>query len=241
MIRQIRACGGLWFRSPDLNFAIDPGPGALVHACEHLDLTDPERLDAVLLTHRHIDHSSDVNVMVEAMTGGGRNAKGSVYMPDDAIDCDEPVLYSYLRRRFQDLFRWSQAPLTLGPFKISALPLDHGIPCWGLRFSGGDLEDWGFLSDTRYFPGIGEFFAGCHTLIADVTLLDRVTPIRHLCAGDVPAIVREAGLKRLVMTHLGMKILDYGPERLAQELSTHQCQVIAARDGMRLPLQERSH
>ncbi len=50
---------------------LDPGPGALVRATSAVPPCDPVKLDALLLSHKHLDHAGDINVMIEAMTTGG--------------------------------------------------------------------------------------------------------------------------------------------------------------------------
>ena len=74
--RQIRASGGIWMRFGETQIHLDPGPGALVRALSALPPCEPRQLDAIVLSHKHLDHSGDVNVMIEAMTSGGFRRRG---------------------------------------------------------------------------------------------------------------------------------------------------------------------
>ena len=77
--KQLAASGGLYLEDDGTRFAMDPGPGAVVqYAKRKVDLT---HLDGILLSHRHLDHCGDVNVMIEAMTEGGFRPRGKLYCP----------------------------------------------------------------------------------------------------------------------------------------------------------------
>ena len=66
---QILASGGLWFDLGGTEMLLDPGPGTLVQAIRRK--LKPTKLEAIILTHRHLDHSADANIMIEAMTERG--------------------------------------------------------------------------------------------------------------------------------------------------------------------------
>jgi len=86
--KQLRASGGIWLSYQGTQVIIDPGPGALVKALSSRPKLDPAKLDGIILTHRHLDHASDVNIMIEAMTKGGFKKKGTLFAPADALDSD---------------------------------------------------------------------------------------------------------------------------------------------------------
>ena len=67
--RQLAASGGMWFDLNGTRLLIDPGPGCIVQTNKRK--LNPENLSAIIVSHRHLDHSADVNVMVESMTTGG--------------------------------------------------------------------------------------------------------------------------------------------------------------------------
>ena len=75
--KQLRASGGMWYSLDGYNVLVDPGPGCLVRCISSRPKMDPMKLDAIILTHRHLDHAADVNVMIEAMTEG--DLKNAVY------------------------------------------------------------------------------------------------------------------------------------------------------------------
>src|SRR5207237_9199053 len=98
--KQIAASGGLYLEEGDTRISLDPGPGAVVqYAKRKVDLT---KLDAIVLSHRHLDHSNDVNVMIEAMTEGGFSRRGRLFCPTDALEGD-PVVLQYLRHFPEDI------------------------------------------------------------------------------------------------------------------------------------------
>jgi ribonuclease BN (tRNA processing enzyme) len=80
--RQLAASGGIWLDLSGTQILIDPGPGCIVQVTKRK--LNPEKLNAIVLSHRHLDHAADTNVMVEAMTNGGFNRHGRLFAPADA-------------------------------------------------------------------------------------------------------------------------------------------------------------
>src|SRR4030042_5241800 len=94
--KQLRSSGGLWLSLQGVNLYMDPGPGALVRSLASKPKLDPTKLDGILLSHKHLDHSGDINVMIEAMTEGGYRRHGVLFAPQDALD-EDPVVLRYVR------------------------------------------------------------------------------------------------------------------------------------------------
>ena len=91
---QILASGDLWLDLGGVEILLDPGPGTLVQAAKRK--LKASKLQAIILSHRHLDHSADTNIMIEAMTEGGLKRRGMLFAPSDALD-EDPVVLHYLR------------------------------------------------------------------------------------------------------------------------------------------------
>ena len=94
--KQMRNSGGIWINIEDTKILIDPGPGSLIRCLNSKPKIIPRVLNGIILTHRHIDHSNDVNIMIESMTNGGFDKKGILFAPKDCLNND-PVIFEYLR------------------------------------------------------------------------------------------------------------------------------------------------
>src|SRR3989338_3519977 len=95
-ISQTRSSGGVWISFEGTSILIDPGPGSLVRCLQSTPKLDPSLLDAIILTHRHIDHCNDINIMIEAMTQGGAKKRGIVFLPADMLNGNS-ILLEYFR------------------------------------------------------------------------------------------------------------------------------------------------
>jgi len=73
-ITQKRRTAGIRVLSENLNLHLDPGPGALVHSIE--EGLDPQKVNAILVSHCHPDHYTDAEVLIEAMTRGMTHKQG---------------------------------------------------------------------------------------------------------------------------------------------------------------------
>jgi ribonuclease BN (tRNA processing enzyme) len=65
MISQFLASGGLWLSLNGTEILLDPGPGCIVQSTKRNFKAG--RLSAIILSHRHLGHSTDINIMVEPM------------------------------------------------------------------------------------------------------------------------------------------------------------------------------
>ena len=54
---QILASGGLWLNLGGTEILIDPGPGSIVQSTKRK--LRANKLSAIILSHRHLDHSAD--------------------------------------------------------------------------------------------------------------------------------------------------------------------------------------
>lgn len=238
--KQLRASGGIWCHIQGLNFIIDPGPGTAYRCYAAKPQLNPELLDAVILTHRHLDHTTDANVIVEAMTRGTFNRRGALFAPADAIDDREPVVFSFLREAVERLEVLQEGGCyPLGDFNFcTPIRHIHPVETYGLTFNlpYGKIS---FVVDTAYFPGLLENYRGTDLLILNL-MLHKPPPgsnIPHLNMEDARRLIKGIQPKVAVITHFGMNILKYKPHLIAQELQKETgCKVIAARDGLTLDM-----
>lgn len=232
--KQLRASGGLWLRLAGQSLAVDPGPGALVKAYSSRPKLDPTKLDAVLVSHKHLDHTNDVNVILEAMSSGGHDRRGTLLAPSDALDTDSPIC-RYIQGYVADVLRVEEGGgYPLGDLTIRvAARHDHPDETYGFLLEGG-AEIVGLLVDTRFFEGLAAHYAAADTLIIHTVLAENPERrIYHLCAADAEEIIAAIRPRRAILTHFGMRMLRANPWELAEDMSQRLgLEVLAARDGM---------
>ena len=229
--KQVAASGGLFLEDNGARLALDPGPGAIVqYAQRGVDLTT---LDAIVLSHRHLDHSGDVNVMLEGMTDGGFQHRGQLFCPSDALD-EDPVVLKYVRRFPREIVRL--APDTAYAvngtgFTTSGRHL-HQSETFGFRF--GDKLGW--VTDSGYYDGIAEQHAA-DAMVIHTVLRDCIPTLPHLCIADAERIVREAKPRLAFLTHFGMTVWRADPARVAADMTQRTgIDVRAATDGLTVEL-----
>lgn len=236
MLKQLRASGGIWISFSGTNILIDPGPGSLVRCLLSKPKLNPEKLDAVILTHRHLDHSNDVNVMLEAMTDGGFKKRGSLFLPSDAIE-NEPLVLSHLRPVVGHIEPLKpRSSYEVGRVKFStSMRHTHSVETYGLKFTLGS-KTVSLLSDTRYFPGILEFYQA-DILIINVVFYEPHPGVDHLNLSEAEDIIRKLAPDKAILTHFGLSMLKAKPHVLERELNKRlNSEVICAYDGMTIKL-----
>lgn len=232
--KQLLASGGIWMDLAGQQILLDPGPGCLVQATKRK--LDAAKLSAIILSHRHIDHSNDVNIMIEAMTGGGFQKRGLVFAPADALEGD-PVILKYVRSFLEDIITLTAG----GTYQIGDISFttpirhQHGAETYGIIFQLPGLT-FSYIADTRYFPELARAYRG-DILLINVVRLEAGHPFDHLSLVDVRTIITEIRPKAAVLTHFGMNMWRAHPWELAEKLSQETgIKVVAARDGMNLDL-----
>lgn len=239
--RQLRASGGMWMRFGATQIHVDPGPGALVRALSHVPPCNPRELDAIVLSHKHLDHSGDVNVLIEAMTSGGFRRRGAVLAPPDAFD-DGPVVLPYVRR-FVD--RIEMLEPNSGPYRIGEVELVtsmrhiHAAQTQGLHFIHGGIRV-AYVPCGKYFEGLAADYARHRpdVLVINVLRYRDDLNVDHLTWPDACRIVAEVRPKVAVFQHFGTKMLEADPPKLARQIEDELgLRAIAAYDGMLLDLE----
>jgi ribonuclease BN (tRNA processing enzyme) len=235
-IKQIRSTGGLWMHYRDTNLYIDPGPGAIVKIHGAKERLDPLDLDGIILTHKHLDHSNDVNIMIEAMTDGGFKKKGVLFCPDDAVNVD-PVVLKYLTAYLDKIVHLKENEnYTIKNVTFSA-PVRHIHPVetYGIIFHLN--KTIGLITDTRFFDSLPDHYQ-TDILIINVLRskpIEKKHAVDHLAINDVAEIVRRIKPEIAIMTHFGMNMIMEKPYILAEKLKKETgVNVIAAHDGMKL-------
>lgn len=234
MIKQLRASGGLWVSYKGTNVIIDPGPGSIVRCAASKPKLDPSKLDGIILTHRHLDHSGDINVMIEAMTEGGFKKRGVVFFPEDSLGEDTIILKH--AENFPEKIELLKAgkAYKVGEFEFeTSMRHIHPAETYGIRFNMGKTSV-SLLTDTKYFKELADFYK-TDVLIITVVFLEPRPGIDHLCLDDAEQIIRLTKPKKAILTHFGMTMLSAKPHIQAEKLSKKLgIEVLAAYDGMTL-------
>ena len=233
---QILASGGLWLQLSGIEILVDPGPGSIVQSTKRKLRAD--KLSAIILSHRHLDHSADINIMVEAMTQGGLKRHGRLFAPADAL-ATEPVIFSYLKDYLDGIEVLQEGKsYSIGNISFTT-PIRHIHPVetYGMLFTAGE-HTFAYIADSRYFDGLCHSY-GAELLIINVVFLEPRPTIDHLSLSDAEHIIMEIKPKVAILTHFGMTMWRAKPWEIAERLSQQTgVKVLATRDGMRFDLSQ---
>ncbi|MFH1505079.1 MAG: MBL fold metallo-hydrolase [Candidatus Omnitrophota bacterium] len=214
-IKQLRASGGIWLSFKGTNLIIDPGPGAIVRCNSARPKLDPCSLSAIVLTHKHLDHSGDTNIMIEAMTEGRFKKKGVLFAPVDALE--DKIVLDYLKDSLEKITVLKKGKFSIGSIQFQA-PIKnlHSAPTYGLKFYL-DKEVVSFVSDSKFFKGLIPAYKDSTILVLNVAFYQKREEFDHLCLEDAIKIVKEIKPRKAILTHFGMSMLRAKPHILEQK------------------------
>jgi phosphoribosyl 1,2-cyclic phosphodiesterase len=232
---QRRRTAGIRIAGDGVNLHLDPGPGALVHSIEAR--MNPQKLNAVLVSHSHPDHYTDAEVLIEAMTRGMTRKHGTLAAARSVLRGNRSVESSISKYHQRMVERKIEAApntsFSVDNLKISATAAKHTDPdAVGFRFET-ELGAFAYTSDSEYFQDINKYYQGLRLLILCVMRPTGKPWKGHMTTDDAIRIVEQTRPQQAILTHLGMSMVLHGPDdeaKLIQEKTG--IPAVAATDGM---------
>lgn len=243
MTTQKRKTAGIRIIGTGVNFHLDPGPGALVHSI--YSGLDPQKINAVLVSHSHPDHYTDAEVLIEAMTHGTIQKRGILAAAKSVLSGNQAgfdrVISSYHQRLPEEVIEISpNDEFKSNGLRITGTKTRHtDDDAVGFRFSTHRLEDFAYTCDTEYFEGISKYYRGVRLLILCVMRPEGKPWKGQMTTDDAIRIIGEVRPELAILTHLGMQMIFKGPESEARVVKKQTgVDTIAANDGMRIVFSE---
>jgi len=241
-ITQKRRTGGIRLLAEGVNIHLDPGPGALVYSIA--SGLNPQKINAVLVSHNHPDHYNDAEVLVEAMTRGATKKRGLLAAPRSVLfgnEACDPSISKYHKQIVNELVEAKPGvSFHVGKLRVVVTEARHSDPdTVGFKFETLNSGDIAYTSDTEYFEGIGKNYEGVRLLILCV-----MRPVGrpwkgHMTTEDAIKIIGETKPEMAIITHFGMEMIFKGPRKQARIIQRETgVPTIAASDQMKVSVNE---
>jgi ribonuclease BN (tRNA processing enzyme) len=186
---------------------LDAGPGTFANLQRSVD---PASIDAVILSHHHADHWSDLNPLATHAHFALGRTDVPVYAPAGLAEQAGLAHSSVL-----DWHRVTDGDtVVIGALACSFHRTEHTFETLAVRVDGGG-RTLGYSADTGPGFSLAELGAGLDLLLSEATYtFEHEGTADHMSGRQAGAQAREARAKRLVVTHRWPTI---DPDALASE------------------------
>ncbi len=195
------ATAGYLIQSKGQSIAIDMGSGSLSNLFR---FQDPADLEALILSHLHADHFADIYPFRLYLNFERPQKKMTVYAPKEAPE----QLSSVLSERGKEIFKRKlnfkgikEGVHRIGNFKVTFANMVHDIDSFAIKVEMGS-KSLVYTSDTAYNDKLAKLAEGADLLLAEATLNVKVKDVRHMTAYEAGQLAKDAGVKKLVLTHV---------------------------------------
>ena len=205
------ACSGYLVRDGEANCLLDCGSGVAGRIAQHLP---PHQLRAIAISHMHPDHFFDLVPLYYILKFGEP-------LPDRVPLYVRPGGREFLQRfgrlisdeedMLGDVFDVQEyapgADLEIGGLSFTFHAVQHYVPSHAMRIRGSEGKVLTFSSDVAPCPPLVEAARDADLFMCESAIFepsqDREDAAQrgHMMAGEAGRIARDAGARRLLLTH----------------------------------------
>jgi len=238
---------------------VDPGVGVVNQANRykiHLN-----NIDSIYVSHPHLDHANDAQLLVEVMTHATLMKRGMIIADrltlrgSSISDRILSKVLGMLSQTFPKLFKkikiinpaiseyhqgLVQSVLEISPgktlqlegFKLTGTHTKHDDFAVGFILEM-DGKRIGYTSDTEYFDGMAEEYKGCDFIIVNMLRATKPDFPGHFYTDTVIKFLNEVKPKKAFITRFGGQFFKLSPGIIANKIQSETgLDIIATRDGM---------
>jgi ribonuclease BN (tRNA processing enzyme) len=194
------ACSGYLIDSKDTKILLECGNGVLSRLQK---FCNPSDIDAIILSHLHSDHISDVLVLKYAIGIRKLRENKDFSIPLYTATDDKAVL---------DMLNYNDAfniipikdgmKINIKNLEIEFKRMTHPVESYGVKIKD-ENKVFVYSADTSYNEGLIEFAENADFFLCEAGVLeeDRKDDTPHLSAMQAGEVAKKANVKRLVLTH----------------------------------------
>lgn len=199
------ACSGYLIEEGDTKLLLDCGTGVVSNLFKWID---PCELNAMVISHLHPDHFLDIYPLrfyyqFDAIVP---NFSLRVFAPSGASEFLNSILSDNSKEKFTDIFRFEdiddKIKYKFNDFELGFSKAKHCEPTFAVVING--TRKLVYSSDTGYYDGLIQLASGADAFICEATLQEAHAgaPVDHLTAKQAATVAKEAGVKKLFLTHI---------------------------------------
>jgi ribonuclease BN (tRNA processing enzyme) len=201
---------------------------------------DPFAVDRIFFTHFHPDHTVDVVPLLFSVKYGAEEERSRplhLAGPEpferfwgSITEVWGKFMLGDYPTHVSELPHVCLSPLDLPGCRLSWAPAEHRPESIAYRLDSDDGGGFVYTGDTEYGEPVVELARGAHTMLVECSFPDGSPVAGHLTPRSVARMASEAGVERVVLTHLypAAERLD-----LRREVGRgYDGEVIVAHDGL---------
>lgn len=210
-----QGCAGFLVTSDETRIVLDLGPGTLQELRKH---TDFRTLDALVLSHLHVDHILDVFALRFALSYNPITPKRTIplWLPPGGLAFFRRAAELFATTEgsddyFSTVFEAGEydpeGHLEINTVTLSFHPTVHYIPCWAVRVRPGNGEgDLVYTADYGPSSGLEGFAHDATVLLSESTSPEPAMEDRsrsgHVTVTEAAQMANAAEATTLVLTHM---------------------------------------
>lgn len=201
-----RACSGYLVRAGGTNLLVDAGNGSTANLQRLVALRD---LDAIVVSHRHVDHCIDLIGAFYALRFDPQvERRIPLYAPPEVFETLTGLMSGDSAMEFAEVFDHHLVGhddrITAGEVALTFARANHPPPSVSVRLEAAGRTIV-YSGDTGGSPELVDLARGADLLLCEATWAGELaehSPDLHLTGREAGRIATQAGVGLLVLTHL---------------------------------------
>ena len=195
-----RANASYLIREKETKVLVDAGNGSISRL---FDVIDPAELDALIISHMHMDHFGDLYPL-RFYLHFDKQKRLAVFLPKGG----PKIISSILSPRSADVAKAAydyriieEKSFVIGDLAFSFHKVCHLNPTYGLRISNGD-KTLAYSADTKFCPEVIKLAKDADAFLCEATMPDAEHSLDHMNTIDAAIAAKESNCRRLILTHM---------------------------------------